>query len=136
MLVPVENAVYRCIRVRQVREDAWVEALSCERVRVFGDLPGRAVRHSHAAKVCCRSTRRGLPLAVLGSRVQHRRQLRPEHGTGGRTAAERAQLTSPQAIGLTVQNFVTPAVGLGVLFALFRGIVSEGIQASETSGSM
>ena len=31
-----------------------------------------------------------------------------------------------QAIGLTVQNFVTPAVGLGVLFALFRGIVSEG----------
>ena len=25
-----------------------------------------------------------------------------------------------------MQNFVTPAVGLGVLFALFRGIVSEG----------
>ena len=31
-----------------------------------------------------------------------------------------------QMLGLTVQNFVTPAVGLGVLFALFRGIVSEG----------
>lgn len=31
-----------------------------------------------------------------------------------------------QAIGLTVQNFVTPAVGMAVLFALFRGIVSEG----------
>ena len=31
-----------------------------------------------------------------------------------------------QALGLTVQNFVTPAVGLAVLFALFRGLVSEG----------
>ncbi|MEG0989906.1 MAG: potassium-transporting ATPase subunit KdpA [Gordonibacter sp.] len=31
-----------------------------------------------------------------------------------------------QSIGLTVQNFVTPAVGMAVLFALFRGIVSEG----------
>lgn len=31
-----------------------------------------------------------------------------------------------QAIGLTVQNFVTPAVGMAVLFALFRGMVAEG----------
>lgn len=31
-----------------------------------------------------------------------------------------------QAIGLAVQNFVTPAVGIAVLFALFRGLVSEG----------
>lgn len=30
-----------------------------------------------------------------------------------------------QAIGLTVQNFVTPAVGLGVLFVLFRGVTNE-----------
>lgn len=30
-----------------------------------------------------------------------------------------------QAIGLTVQNFVTPAVGMAVLFALFRGMVAE-----------
>lgn len=33
-----------------------------------------------------------------------------------------------QAIGLTVQNFVTPAVGMAVLFALFRGLVGEGVQ--------
>lgn len=31
-----------------------------------------------------------------------------------------------QALGLTVQNFVTPAVGLAVLYVLFRGIVGEG----------
>ena len=31
-----------------------------------------------------------------------------------------------QAIGLTVQNFVTPALGMTVLFALFRGFVKEG----------
>lgn len=30
-----------------------------------------------------------------------------------------------QAIGLTVQNFVTPSVGMGVLFALLRGIVAQ-----------
>ena len=32
-----------------------------------------------------------------------------------------------QAIGLTVQNFVTPAVGMAVLFALFRGLVGEDV---------
>lgn len=37
-----------------------------------------------------------------------------------------------QAIGLTVQNFVTPAVGVAVLFALFRGLVA---QESEGLGS-
>ncbi|WP_276683650.1 potassium-transporting ATPase subunit KdpA [Slackia piriformis] len=37
-----------------------------------------------------------------------------------------------QAIGLTVQNFVTPAVGMAVLFALFRGLVA---QNSEGLGS-
>lgn len=37
-----------------------------------------------------------------------------------------------QAIGLTVQNFVTPAVGIAVLFALFRGLVA---QNSEGLGS-
>lgn len=31
-----------------------------------------------------------------------------------------------QAIGLTVQNFVTPGVGIAVLFAVFRGIVQAG----------
>ena len=31
-----------------------------------------------------------------------------------------------QDIGLTVQNFVTPAVGMAVMFALFRGIVQVG----------
>lgn len=30
-----------------------------------------------------------------------------------------------QAIGLTVQNFVTPAVGIAVLFALFRGLAAQ-----------
>lgn len=31
-----------------------------------------------------------------------------------------------QAIGLTVQNFVTPAVGMAVLFAVFRGFLNVG----------
>ena len=35
-----------------------------------------------------------------------------------------------QAIGLTVQNFVTPAVGMAVLFALFRGLVGEDVSTS------
>lgn len=34
-----------------------------------------------------------------------------------------------QALGLTVQNFVTPAVGLSVLYVLFRGIAGEATNA-------
>ncbi len=78
---------------RQVRGHG-VEALSCERVRVFGDLPGRAVRHSHAARSAAVQPRRA-SRAVLGSRVQHRRQLRHEHELAGVQRRERAQLLLP-----------------------------------------
>ena len=78
---------------RQVRGHG-VEALPCECVRVFGDLPGRAVRHSHAARPVAAQPRRD-SRDVLGSRVQHRRQLRDEHELAGVQRRERAQLLLP-----------------------------------------
>lgn len=123
VLVPVENAVYRCIRVDKSEDMGWKRYL----VSAF------------AFSAICLV---GL-FAIL--MLQGLLPLNPE-GIPGMSwdlafntavsfvtntnwqaySGESALSYFSQAIGLTVQNFVTPAVGLGVLFALFRGIVSEG----------
>ena len=121
VLVPVENAVYRCIRVDKSEDMGWKRYL----VSAF------------AFSVICLV---GL-FAIL--MLQGLLPLNPE-GIPGMSwdlafntavsfvtntnwqaySGESALSYFSQAIGLTVQNFVTPAVGLGVLFALFRGIVT------------
>lgn len=123
VLVPVENAVYRCIRVDKSEDMGWKRYL----VSAF------------AFSAICLV---GL-FAIL--MLQGLLPLNPEGIPGmfwdlafntavsfvtntnwQAYSGESALSYFSQAIGLTVQNFVTPAVGLGVLFALFRGIVSEG----------
>ena len=123
VLVPVENAVYRCIRVDKSEDMGWKRYL----VSAF------------AFSAICLV---GLSAILM---LQGLLPLNPE-GIPGMSwdlafntavsfvtntnwqaySGESALSYFSQAIGLTVQNFVTPAVGLGVLFALFRGIVSEG----------
>lgn len=122
-LVPVENVVYRCIRVDKSEDMGWkkylVSALAFSAICLVGLF------------------------AIL--MLQGVLPLNPE-GLDGLTwdlafntavsfvtntnwqaySGESALSYFSQAIGLTVQNFVTPAVGLAVLFALFRGLVSEG----------
>ncbi len=122
VLVPVENAVYRCIRVDKSEDMGWKRYL----VSAF------------AFSVICLV---GL-FAIL--MLQGLLPLNPE-GIPGMSwdlafntavsfvtntnwqaySGEAALSYFSQAIGLTVQNFVTPAVGIAVLFALFRGIVAE-----------
>ena len=131
VLVPVENAVYRCIRVDKSEDMGWkrylVSAFAFSAICLVGlfailMLQGLLPFNPEAP-------------AVLGSRVQHRRQLRHEHELAGVQRRERAQLLLPgdRPDGAELRH---ARRGLGRLFALFRGIVSEGIRASETSGSM
>lgn len=111
-----------------------MEALSCERVRVFGDLPGRLFAILMLQGLLPFNPE-GLP--GLSWDLAFNTAVSFVTNTNWQAySGESALSYFSQAIGLTVQNFVTPAVGLGVLFALFRGIVSEGNRASETSGSM
>ncbi|WP_080801668.1 potassium-transporting ATPase subunit KdpA [Arabiibacter massiliensis] len=123
VLVPVENVVYRCIRVDKSEDMGWKKYLAS------------ALAFSAICLV-------GL-FAIL--MLQGALPFNPE-GIDGMSwdlafntaisfvtntnwqaySGESALSYFSQAIGLTVQNFVTPAVGLAVLFALFRGLVSEG----------
>ncbi|OUO90186.1 potassium-transporting ATPase subunit KdpA [Gordonibacter sp. An230] len=123
VLVPVENVVYKCIRIDKNEDMGWKKYLASTLVFSIFSFVGL--------------------FAIL--MLQGFLPFNPE-GLPGQswhlafnTAASFVTNTNwqsysgesslsyfSQAIGLTVQNFVTPAVGLAVLFALFRGLVSEG----------
>jgi K+-transporting ATPase ATPase A chain len=51
-------------------------------------------------------------------------------------AGETTLSNASQMVGLTVQNFVSAAVGICVLIAVVRGIASRGAAADERSGSL
>lgn len=123
VFVPVENVIYRCIRIDKSEDMGWkrylVSALAFSAISLVGLF------------------------AIL--MLQGMLPLNPE-GLPGLTwdlafntaasfvtntnwqaySGESALSYFSQAFGLTVQNFVTPAVGMAIMFALFRGLVSEG----------
>ena len=123
VLVPVENAVYRCIRVDKSEDMGWkrylVSAFAFSAICLVGlfailMLQGLLPFNPE-----------GLP--GLSWDLAFNTAVSFVTNTNWQAySGESALSYFSQAIGLTVQNFVTPAVGLGVLFALFRGIVSEG----------
>ena len=122
-LVPVENVVYRCIRVDKSEDMGWkkylVSALAFSAiclVGLFAILMLQGVLPFNPE---------GLPGLTwdlaFNTAVSFVTNTNWQAYSG-----ESALSYFSQALGLTVQNFVTPAVGLAVLFALFRGLVSEG----------
>lgn len=123
VLVPVENAVYRCIRVDKSEDMGWkrylVSAFAFSAICLVGlfailMLQGLLPFNPE-----------GLP--GLSWDLAFNTAVSFVTNTNWQAySGESALSYFSQAIGLTVQNFVTLAVGLGVLFALFRGIVSEG----------
>ena len=123
VLVPVENAVYRCIRVDKSEDMGWkrylVSAFAFSAICLVGlfailMLQGLLPFNPE-----------GLP--GLSWDLAFNTAVSFVTNTNWQAYSGESSLSYfSQAIGLTVQNFVTPAVGLGVLFALFRGIVSEG----------
>ncbi|WP_232501801.1 potassium-transporting ATPase subunit KdpA [Eggerthella sp. YY7918] len=122
VLVPVENFIYRSIRVDKYENMGWktylVSALAFSAVSLAGlfailmlqgVLPGNP---------------EGLP--GLSWDLALNTAISFVTNTNWQAYSGEAALSYfSQALGLTVQNFVTPAVGMAVLFALFRGIVAE-----------
>ena len=123
VLVPVENVVYRCIRVDKTLDMGWKRYLAS--VLAFSAV-------SMAGLFAILMLQGVLPLNPEGFPglswdLAFNTAVSFVTNTNWQAySGESALSYFSQALGLTVQNFATPAVGLAVLFALFRGIVSEG----------
>lgn len=123
VLVPVENVVYRCIRVDRADVMGWkrylISALAFSALSLAGLF----------AILMLQGVLPGNPEGLPGLTWDLAFNTAVSFVTNTNWQAysgESALSYFSQAIGLTVQNFVTPAVGMAVLFALFRGLVSEG----------
>ena len=123
VLLPVENLVYKAIRVERTEQMGWKKYLVSalvfsliSLVLLMAILLLQGVLPLNPQGVAGMS----LPLAfnTAASFVTN---------TNWQAyAGESALSYFAQTFGLAVQNFVTPAVGMGVLFALFRGVVQTG----------
>ena len=130
LLSPVENGIYKVLKINREEEMDWKKYAVC--AGVFSVI--------------------SLAVLWLILMLQNILPLNPEGqaGTswhlGFNTAASFVTNTNWQAysgesalsyfsqmIGLGVQNFVTPAVGMAVLFALIRGFIRVKRKVSETS---
>ena len=123
VLVPVENVVYRCIRVDRTEEMGWKKYLVSTLAFSLICLVGLT------AILMLQNLLPGNPEGLPGLTWDLAFNTAASFVTNTNWQAysgESALRYFSQALGLTVQNFVTPAVGLAVMFALFRGIVSEG----------
>ena len=123
VLVPVENVVYRCIRVDRADVMGWKRYLISAMVFSALSLAGLF------AILMLQGVLPGNPEGLPGLTWDLAFNTAASFVTNTNWQAysgESALSYFSQAIGLTVQNFVTPAVGMAVLFALFRGLVSEG----------
>ena len=123
VLVPVENVVYRCIRVDRADVMGWKRYLISALVFSALSLAGLF------AILMLQGVLPGNPEGLPGLTWDLAFNTAASFVTNTNWQAysgESALSYFSQAIGLTVQNFVTPAVGMAVLFALFRGLVSEG----------
>ncbi len=122
VLVPVENVVYRCIRVDKTESMGWkrylVTALAFSAVSLVGLFAILMLQGVLPLNP------EGLP--GLTWDLAFNTAVSFVSNTNWQSySGESALSYFSQSVGLVVQNFVTPAVGMAVLFALFRGIVSE-----------
>ncbi|MRX81466.1 potassium-transporting ATPase subunit KdpA [Eggerthella guodeyinii] len=122
VLNPVENLIYRGIRVNRQEDMGWkrylVSALAFSAISLVGLF----------AILMLQGVLPGNPEGMSGLSWDLAFNTAVSFVTNTNWQAysgEAALSYFSQAIGLTVQNFVTPAVGIAVLFALFRGIVAE-----------
>ena len=123
VLMPVENVIYRCVRIDKAETMGWrrylVNALAFSAVSLVGLF----------TLLMLQGVLPFNPEGVHGLSWDLAFNTAVSFVTNTNWQAysgESALSYFSQALGLTVQNFVTPAVGMAVLFALFRGLVSEG----------
>lgn len=122
VLVPVENLIYRGIRADRFEDMGWKRYLASALAFSAVSLAGLF------ALLMLQGVLPGNPegLPGLSWDLALNTAVSFVTNTNWQAYSGEASLSYfSQAIGLTVQNFVTPAVGMAVLFALFRGIVAE-----------
>lgn len=121
-LAPVEGAIYRVIGVEKNENMSWKRYLVC--ALAFSAVSLIVLMAILMAQGFLPFNPEGLPGLTwdlaFNTAVSFVTNTNWQAYSG-----ESALSYFSQAIGLTVQNFVTPAVGMAVLFALFRGMVAE-----------
>jgi K+-transporting ATPase ATPase A chain len=120
LLRPVERGVYRLVRVDEDEEMGWRHYLAC----VLGfSLVSFVVL---LAILLAQGWLPGNPDGVASMRWDLALNTAASFVTNTNWQSYAGETTLSwlsQSMGLTVQNFVTPAVGMAVLFALVRGFV-------------
>lgn len=129
VLVPVEGVVYRMIGVEKRESMGWKRYLVC--ALAFSAVSLLVLWIILMAQGALPFNPEGLPGQTWD--LAFNTAVSFVTNTNWQAYSGESSLSYfSQAIGLTVQNFVTPAVGMAVLFALFRGMVAE---SSEGLGS-
>lgn len=123
VVAPVEGALYRALGVRADENMGWKRYLACalafsgvSLIALMGILMGQGALPLNPEGLDGLSWDLAFNTAVSFVTNTNWQAY----------SGESALSYFSQAMGLTVQNFVTPAVGMAVLFALFRGMVAEG----------
>lgn len=123
VLGPVENLIYRGARIDKTKGMGWKRFLAC--ALAFSAVSFVALFLILLLQGVLPCNPEGLP--GLSWDLAFNTAASFVSNTNWQSYGGEATLSYfSQAVGLVVQNFVTPAVGIAVLFALFRGLVSEG----------
>ena len=120
VLVPVENVVYRCIRVDRTEEMGWKKYLVSTLAFSLICLVGLT------AILMLQNLLPGNPEGLPGLTWDLAFNTAASFVTNTNWQAYSGESTLSyltQALGLTVQNFVSAATGIAVLFALIRGLI-------------
>ncbi|MEG2007146.1 MAG: potassium-transporting ATPase subunit KdpA [Raoultibacter sp.] len=123
VLVPVERAVYKILGVQADESMGWKRYLSS--VLMFSLVSLVVLTALLLLQMIFPFNPQGLPGMPLDLAFNTAASF--VSNTNWQAYSGEVTLSYfSQAIGLAVQNFVTPAVGLAVLFVVFRGLVSQG----------
>ena len=123
VLVPVERAVYKMIGIQADEDMGWKRYLSS--VLVFSLVSFVVLTALLMLQMIFPFNPQGLPGMPLDLAFNTAASF-VSNTNWQAYSGEVALSYFSQALGLAVQNFVTPAVGLAVLFVVFRGLVSQG----------
>ncbi|MEG0147578.1 MAG: potassium-transporting ATPase subunit KdpA [Raoultibacter sp.] len=122
VLVPVENVIYKMIGVQATENRGWKHYLAS--VLIFSAVSLVAL----TALLMAQAFLPFNPQSLSGMPFDLAFNTAASFVSNTNWQAYSGEVTLSyfsQAIGLTVQNFLTPAVGMAVLFVVFRGLVGE-----------
>ena len=129
---PLERLIYRVVRVDPEREQPWT--VYARSVIAFSLVSVLGLYRCSACRGGCLSNPSALdsvpPFLAFNTAVSFVTNTNWQNYGGEATMSHLVQM-----VGLTVQNFVSAAVGMAVAVALVRGFTASAPRRSATSGS-